>query len=152
MRIRVPIAVAFGISCLGAVWLGLKSTAPIGGPLDKGVHFAVFFLLTLLFYWMLDLSRKRLVKLTLGVCVVGASVVSELLQKLLAGPDRQFDVHDITANVAGSLLATGLSFWYHGRQLERRRQARYDRLQSEVAGADAGSEVELQQVPPEPAA
>lgn len=151
MRVRVPIAVAFGLSCIGSIWLGLTSQAPIGGSLDKFAHFIVFFVMTLLFYWMLELPRKKLLKLTFFVCVIGASVMSEVVQMVLAGPERQFDVHDITANVVGSLLATGLSYWYHGRQLERRRQARYDRLQSEVADdPEDANEVELHSVAPEP--
>ncbi|GMM52649.1 hypothetical protein DASB73_036120 [Starmerella bacillaris] len=154
MRIRVPIAVAFVISCFGSTWLGLKSQAPIGGSLDKFVHFVVFFLMTILFYWMLDLPRKKLLKLTLAVCVIGASILSEIIQKVLGASDRQFDMNDIFANILGSLAASGLSYWYHGRQLERRRQARYDRLQSEVAAGteETEAELELNTVAPEPAA
>lgn len=87
---------------------------------DKVLHFVTFFLLTIVFYWILDTTRRRTLHLTLAVCTGGLSVGSEVLQSLLPN-GREFDLYDIIANVIGSLAGVGLCTIYHKRMLERRR-------------------------------
>ncbi|KAI9666709.1 MAG: hypothetical protein M1821_004645 [Bathelium mastoideum] len=55
------------------------------------------------------------------------------------GNGREFDLYDIIANVIGSLVAVGLSTWYHKRMLERKRQAKYD-----AVPGDEGAEADLE--------
>lgn len=98
------------------------------------LHFVTFFLLTVLFYWILDTNRRRTLNLTLLVCTACLGVGSEFLQGLLPN-GRVFDLYDIAANVFGSLAAVGLCTWYHKRMLERRRQARgYGAVPGEAEG------------------
>ena len=54
-------------------------------------------------------------------CTLILGVGSEFLQSFLPN-DRDFDLFDIVANVAGSLVGLGLCTWYHKRMLERKRQ------------------------------
>ena len=150
MRIRIPIALALVVASLGFLYLGL---ADLKLPYDKAMHFGAFFLLTNLFYWSFDLPRRRMISVTFIVCTLLGGVISEIAQGYLA-PTRQFDSKDIAANIAGSLIALGLSSFYHRRMLERRRNARYQRLRSSLDGeveAQVGStEIELNQVANEP--
>jgi VanZ family protein len=88
---------------------------------DKVLHLGIFFLLTLVFYWILDTTRRRTLHLTLVVCTGVLGVGSEFLQGFLAN-GREFDLYDLIANVMGSLVAIGLCSWYHKRMLERKRQ------------------------------
>jgi VanZ family protein len=89
---------------------------------DKFLHFVTFFLLTLVFYWIVDTNRRRTLNLTLVVCTVGLGVGSEFLQEFVTNNDRRFDIFDVVANVVGSLVAVGLCSFYHLRMLERKRQ------------------------------
>jgi hypothetical protein len=82
-----------------------------------------FFLLTVVFYWIVDTNRRRTLNLTLIVCTLGLGVGSEFLQSFLPN-GRQFDLYDIVANLVGSLSGLGLCSWYHSRMLERRRSRR----------------------------
>lgn len=88
---------------------------------DKVLHFTTFFILTAVFYFILDTNRRRTLNLTLIVCTLILGVGSEFVQSFLPN-DRDFDLYDIVANLGGSLLALGLCSWYHKRMLERRRQ------------------------------
>ncbi|RPA77969.1 hypothetical protein BJ508DRAFT_309698 [Ascobolus immersus RN42] len=103
---------------------------------DKFMHFLAFFLLTLTFYWILEGPRKRVVNLTIIVCLLIMGVGSEFVQGLL--PYRAFDAFDILANLIGGGLALLLNQWYHKRMLERKRHARG--RYTAVADTDAGAE------------
>ncbi|KAL6721080.1 hypothetical protein ACLMJK_000180 [Lecanora helva] len=122
MRVRIPFAGAFLVVLLGAGYLKLSSVQ-VPQVNNKALHFLTFFILTLLFYWILDTTRRRALNLTLLVVTGILGLGSEALQALLPN-GRQFDPIDIAANVAGSLLALGLCSIYHKRMLDRRRRAR----------------------------
>lgn len=87
---------------------------------DKLLHALTFFLLTVVFYWILDTNRRRTLHFTLVVCTLCLGVGSEFLQGFLPN-GRDFDFYDIVANLVGSLAALGLCSWYHKRMLERKR-------------------------------
>ena len=105
-----------------ATWLGFTSIQ-IPQVNDKILHFLTFFVLTVDFYWILDTTRRRTLNLTLVIITFGFGIGSEAVQGLLPN-GRQFDPVDITANLAGSLLALGLCTIYHKRMLDRRRRAK----------------------------
>lgn len=90
---------------------------------DKVLHFVTFFALTVVFYWIVDTSRRRTLNMTLVACTLVLGIGSEFVQSFLPN-DRDFDLYDIVANVLGSLLGVGICNWYHKRMLERRRQRR----------------------------
>lgn len=124
MRIRTPFAGAFLFLLLIAGYAGLTPMQLGQYVNDKVLHFITFFLLTLVFYWIIDTNRRRIVHLTVIVCTIVLGVGSEFLQSFLPN-DRHFDMYDIVANVFGSLLAIALCTWYHKRMLERRRQRKH---------------------------
>ena len=95
-----------------------------------------FFLLSLIFYWIPDTTRRRTLQLTLIVCTAVLGIGSEIVQGILPN-GRSFDPFDLLANIVGSLGAVGLCSWYHRRMLERRRKARFGAL------GDATDDVEL---------
>lgn len=111
---------AFVLELLAAGYVGLTSIQ-IPQVNDKFLHFIVFFVLALTFYWILDTTRRRTFNLTLSIVIVGLGVTSELLQAFLPN-GRQFDPLDIAANVVGSGGALGLCTLYHRRMLERKRR------------------------------
>ena len=86
--------------------------------------------MTLTFYFILDISRRRVLNLTLLICTFILGIGSEFVQGFLP-TGRDFDVYDVVANVVGSLAATGLASWYHKRMLERRRRAKYGLVEGE---------------------
>lgn len=88
---------------------------------DKVLHLVTFFILTIVFYWIVDTNRRRNLNMTLVVCTLCLGVGSELVQSILPN-DREFDLYDIVANVVGSLAGLGLCSLYHKRMLERKRQ------------------------------
>lgn len=90
---------------------------------DKVLHFVTFFILTTVFYWIVDTTRRRTLHMTAVVCTLILGIGSEFVQSFLPN-DRDFDIYDIAANLVGSLLGLGLCTWYHKRMLERRRQRR----------------------------
>lgn len=156
MRIRYPIAGLFVLGCVFAAFLGFRSDSPVTSNRDKLLHVALFFMLTVLFYWSIDTHRKRAVNITLVVCCFCASIGSEALQHFITRASRKFDIDDIAANLIGSLFATVLSSLYHGRLMERRKRARYECMRQDVEGAisaDISTEhdVELSQMEPETA-
>ncbi|KAK3486627.1 uncharacterized protein B0T23DRAFT_229783 [Neurospora hispaniola] len=127
MRIRMPFAGIFAALLLLSAYAGLSSLHMPQGTLlnDKTLHFLVFFLLTVTFYWILDTTRRRILHLTLSVVTLGMGVGSEFVQAAIPNNGREFDPYDILANLVGSLLGLGLCGWYHKRMLERRRVRKY---------------------------
>ncbi|PIG80103.1 VanZ domain protein [Aspergillus arachidicola] len=142
MRIRYPFAGAFVFLLLLAAYIGLlpHSASPSVPsqlqPNDKLLHVVTFFLLSLIFYWIPDTTRRRTLQLTLIVCTAALGIGSEIVQGILPN-GRSFDPFDLLANIVGSLGAVGLCSWYHRRMLERRRKARFGAL------GDATDDVEL---------
>jgi len=123
MRIRLPFAGAFLLLLLVSGYLGLSSLQ-LGHIInDKVLHGLTFFILTTVFYWIADTTRRRNLNFTLLVCTAVLGVGSEFLQGALPN-GRDFNVYDILANVIGSLAALALCSWYHKRMLERKRQAK----------------------------
>ncbi|KAI5920518.1 VanZ domain protein [Camillea tinctor] len=123
MRIRLPFAGVFFLLCLLAGYAGLSSLQIDAVVNDKVLHVVTFFLLTVVFYWIVDTNRRRTLNLTLVVCTLALGVGSEFLQGFLPN-GRNFDFYDIVANVVGSLAGLALCSWYHTRMLERKRQRR----------------------------
>ncbi|KAJ3498099.1 hypothetical protein NLG97_g1387 [Lecanicillium saksenae] len=121
MRIRFTFAGVFLLLLLLAAYAGLTKLQLSHLINDKLLHFITFFLLTVVFYWVVDTNRRRTINMTLIICTLILGVGSEFLQSFLPN-DRDFDMYDIVANIVGSLLGLGLCSWYHRRMLERRRQ------------------------------
>ncbi|KAG6104954.1 hypothetical protein E4U31_001688 [Claviceps sp. LM219 group G6] len=110
----------FLLLLLIAGYAGL-SKLQLGGLVnDKVVHFITFFILTIVFYWIVDTNRRRTLNMTLVVCTLCLGVGSEFVQSILPN-DREFDLYDIVANLVGSLAGLGLCSLYHKRMLERKR-------------------------------
>ncbi|CAN8105032.1 unnamed protein product [Discula destructiva] len=120
MRIRLPFAGVFFLLLLLAGYAGLTSLHLDLYVNDKVLHLLTFFLLTVVFYWILDTNRRRTLHFTLVICTLALGVGSEFLQGFLPN-GRDFDFYDIVANVVGSLAALGLCSLYHKRMLERKR-------------------------------
>ncbi|KAA8646213.1 hypothetical protein EYZ11_001515 [Aspergillus tanneri] len=143
MRIRYPFAGAFIFLLIIAAYIGLLphsyySSVPAQlQPNDKLLHVVTFFLLSLIFYWIPDTTRRRTLHLTLVVCTLILGIGSEIVQGLLPN-GRSFDPFDLLANIVGSVGAVGLCSWYHRRMLERRRKARFGTL-----GDGAVDDIEL---------
>lgn len=107
-----------------AIYLGF---ADISLPNDKLIHFGMFFVLSLLFYWIVDTRMTWLVRnVTFIICTLIGGIGSEFLQHLIS-PFRVFDIYDIISNIAGSLLAIILSdiyvFIYKERKRERQNES-----------------------------
>ncbi|KAL2210835.1 hypothetical protein CC79DRAFT_1331226 [Sarocladium strictum] len=131
MRIRPPFAGAFLLLLLLAGYAGLTPLQLGEYVDDKVLHCITFFLLTIVFYWVVDTNRRRTLNMTLVVCTLVLGIGSEFLQSFLPN-DRDFDLYDIVANVIGSLAGLGLCTWYHKRMLERKRQRKnYDAVPGE---------------------
>ncbi|KAF7514744.1 hypothetical protein G7054_g15041 [Neopestalotiopsis clavispora] len=131
MRIRLQFAGTFFILCLLAGYAGLSSLQLGLYINDKALHVLTFFILTIVFYWIVDTNRRRTLNLTLVVCTLLLGIGSEFLQGFLPN-GREFDSYDIVANIVGSLGGLGLCSWYHNRMLERRRRGRrYDAVPGE---------------------
>lgn len=110
---------------------------------DKVLHLLTFFLLTVVFYWILDTNRRRTLHFTLVVCTLCLGVGSEFLQGFLPN-GRDFDFYDIVANIVGSLGALGLCSWYHKRMLERKRQRKtYTAVPGDEGDEDGEQDIEL---------
>ncbi|ATY64093.1 VanZ domain protein [Cordyceps militaris CM01] len=133
MRIRFTFAGVFLLLLLLAAYAGLTKLQLSHMVNDKLLHFLTFFLLTVVFYWVVDTNRRRTINMTLIICTLILGVGSEFLQSFLPN-DREFDMYDIAANIVGSLLGLGLCSWYHRRMLERRRQ---QKTYNAVPGEDA---------------
>lgn len=145
MRIRLPFAAIFFLLLLLAGYAGLTSLQLDGIVNDKILHAVTFFLLTLVFYWIVDTNRRRTMNMALVVCTGGLGVGSEVLQGLLPN-GRVFDMFDIVANIVGSLAALGLCSWYHKRMLERKRERKYTAVPGEegAEGVDGEHEQDVE--------
>lgn len=85
-----------------AMYLGF---ADITLPHDKWIHFTMFFILSLLFFWITDSKYTWIGRTsTFLVCTVVGGVGSEYAQHYLS-PFRTFDYYDIVMNVCGSFMA-----------------------------------------------
>lgn len=110
---------------------------------DKVLHLLTFFLLTVVFYWILDTNRRRTLHFTLVVCTLCLGVGSEFLQGFLPN-GRDFDFYDIVANIVGSLGGLGLCSLYHKRMLERKRQRKtYTAVPGGEGDEDGEQDIEL---------
>lgn len=136
MRIRLPFAGVFFVLLVIAGYAGLTSLQLGGIVNDKLLHAVTFFLLTVVFYWIVDTNRRRTLNMSLIVCTGGLGIGSELLQAAIPNNGRVFDVLDIAANVIGSLAGLGLCSWYHKRMLERKRQRKYTAVPGEEGDDD----------------
>lgn len=125
-----------------AAYAGLSSLQPSLLVNDKLLHFLTFFLLTVVFYWIIDTNRRRTLNLTLVVCTLGLGVGSEFLQALLPN-GREFDLYDLVANVVGSLVGLGLCSWYHKRMMERKRSRKNYAAVPGEDGDDIEEDLEL---------
>ncbi|KAF2813669.1 uncharacterized protein BDZ99DRAFT_436054 [Mytilinidion resinicola] len=127
MRIRKPFAGGFVGLCLIAGLAGLSPSEyaqlPAYKQSDKVLHFLTFFVLTFLFYWILETNRRRVVQFTFLVCTVALGFGSEVAQEIIPN-GRNFDYYDILANALGSVSSLAICNWYHKRMLERKRAAR----------------------------
>ncbi|KAF3763657.1 hypothetical protein M406DRAFT_262425 [Cryphonectria parasitica EP155] len=143
MRIRLPFAGVFFLLLLLAGYAGL-TTLQLGLYInDKALHLLTFFLLTVVFYWIVDTNRRRTLHFTLVICTLCLGVGSEFLQGFLPN-GRDFDFYDIVANVVGSLAALGLCSWYHKRMLERKRMRKtYTAVPGGEVGEDGEMDIEL---------
>ncbi|PSR90898.1 hypothetical protein BD289DRAFT_365424 [Coniella lustricola] len=150
MRIRLPFAGVFFLLLLLAGYAGL-TTLQLGLYInDKLLHLLTFFLLTVVFYWIVDTNRRRTLHFTLVVCTLGLGVGSEFLQAFLPN-GRDFDFYDIVANLVGSVAALALCSWYHKRMLERKRSRKTytavptgeEEDEGEVGGVLGGGDIEL---------
>ncbi|KAM7204595.1 VanZ like family protein [Rhypophila sp. PSN 637] len=141
MRIRLPFAGLFFLLLFIAGYAGLTSFQVNALVNDKVLHLVTFFLLTLVFYWIIDTNRRRTLNLTLVVCTLGLGAGSEVLQALLPN-GREFDLFDVVANVVGSLAGLGLCSWYHKRMLERKRVRKHYNAVPGEDGEDVGLDEE----------
>lgn len=122
-------------------YAGLSSLQIDGllGDNDKLLHCVAFFILTIVFYWIVDTNRRRTLNFTLVTCTLCLGVGSEFLQDFLPN-GRDFDLYDIVANVVGSLTGLGLCSWYHKRMLDRRRSRKQ---YGAIPGGEGGEDIEL---------
>ncbi|KAG5357911.1 hypothetical protein CJU89_4397 [Yarrowia sp. B02] len=139
MKIRKAFVAAFLVLCALSAYLGF---AKIHIQYDKAVHFVTFFILTAVFYWILDTSRRRCINASILVCTLFGGVGSEFAQTLF--PHRTFDPMDILCNVAGSLLAVILCALYHQRMLTRARLARYQPVDDSAIAVAPDPEPDLE--------
>lgn len=111
-----------------AAYLGLSDThlSQINHEL---LHFALFFLLALSFYWLFDTTRRRALNLTLLFVTAILGLGTEILRSFFTG--GRFKLIDVIANMIGSVFAAGLCTIYHKRMLDRKRRARYGLLPQE---------------------
>lgn len=109
----------FGASCLLSLYLGF---ANISLPNDKIIHFIMFFIMSFLFYWIIDsIKYNNLNKFsTFIICTLIGGIGSEYLQHFIS-PFRTFDYADILVNVLGSSSAIAISEIYQ--YLKRRKQS-----------------------------
>lgn len=108
-----------------ALYLGF---ADISLPHDKWIHFGMFFVMSFLFYWILDTKYTWLARnATFVICTVAGGIGSEYAQHFIS-PFRTFDYYDILVNVCGSLAAIVVSDVY---------RLLYLRTAPAVAAADA---------------
>ncbi|EFX00814.1 vanz-like protein [Grosmannia clavigera kw1407] len=146
MRIRWPFVGAFCVLLVVAGYAGLSSLQ-LGHLInDKLLHLVTFFVLSVVFYWIVDTNRRRALNLAVGVCVFGLGIGSEVLQAVIPNNGREFDVMDIAANMLGSFVGVTLCTIYHKRMLERKRLRRYTAVPGEDDGelVDGAGDVDVE--------
>ncbi|ODV87054.1 hypothetical protein CANARDRAFT_188575, partial [[Candida] arabinofermentans NRRL YB-2248] len=113
--------IAFLFSLVLAAYLGF---ANISLPHDKLIHFAMFFVMSFLFYWILEFKSQRIIRnCSFIICTIVGGIGSEFIQHVVA-PERTFDWYDIVANVAGSIVAIVSSSYYHACTVRNKRTKR----------------------------
>jgi VanZ family protein len=75
-----PLTVAFLGLCVVSAYLGV---ADLEVTHDKILHFLTFFILSTVFYWIVEASRTRCINMTIVVCTVVGGIGSEFLQGFL---------------------------------------------------------------------
>lgn len=138
--VRVRLLV-LAVLCLVSVILLYLGLAPLSLAHDKFLHFCGFFVLSVLFYWVFELSRRQATQLTFLVVCVVFSVFSEIFQALFSS--RKFDPFDIVFNIVGASCGLVFNFFFHGYLLKHKRNSRYSRLQQI---ADEENQYELNDV------
>jgi VanZ family protein len=67
---------------------------------DKILHFLTFFILSTVFYWIVEASRTRCINMTIVVCTVIGGIGSEFLQGFLPvstqQPHQKSQDHNLT--------------------------------------------------------
>lgn len=102
IKIRKGILLIFILVSLLALYLGF---ADISLPHDKFIHFSMFFIMSLLFYWIFDSKYTWTIRnLTFLLCTLIGGIGSEYLQHFIS-PFRTFDYFDILVNIFGSIFA-----------------------------------------------
>ncbi|KAI5954531.1 hypothetical protein KGF54_002306 [Candida jiufengensis] len=129
VKVRISVLIAFIITLILAGYLGFSSIQLIH---DKLIHFIIFCILTIEFYFIFDTQFKslKLVRyLTFFICTIGGSISSEIIQNLI-NKDRIFDPIDILSNVLGSLLGLILSILYQNyrKSLAKKERLKYHKL------------------------
>ena len=112
-KIRKHILLLFIITGILTAYLGF---ADISLPHDKLIHFTMFFIMSFLFYWIIDINSipnfsNHLRNITFVLCTLIGGIGSEFLQNYLS-PTRTFDYYDILTNICGSVSAIILSDIY----------------------------------------
>lgn len=106
IKIRKGVLLLFVLISLLALYLGF---ANISLPHDKFIHFSMFFIMSLLFYWIFDSKYTWTIRnLTFLLCTLIGGIGSEYLQHFIS-PFRTFDYFDILVNILGSLFAIVVS-------------------------------------------
>lgn len=114
------------IASIISLYLGL---ANITIKFDKFVHFSVFFLMTLIFYYCFETKNANQLRLmTFIVCTLCGGIGSEFLQSIM--PYRTFDYKDIVMNISGSSLGILVSDLYSRYIVRRRRLKRLEIIKS----------------------
>lgn len=125
LKLTCCFTAAFVVLLLLSAFIGLAPHGQVDAIIptagDRFLHFVVFFLLSVVFYWVVETTRRRALQLTLTTCTFVLGVGSEILQDTLPN-GRAFDVYDILANLLGSVSAALCCAWYHRRMLERKRR------------------------------
>lgn len=106
IKIRKGVLLIFILVSFLALYLGF---ADISLPHDKFIHFSMFFIMSLLFYWIFDSKYTWTIRnLTFLLCTLIGGIGSEYLQHFIS-PFRTFDYFDILVNIFGSISAILLS-------------------------------------------
>ncbi|CAI5756950.1 unnamed protein product [Candida verbasci] len=112
VSIRYPVLILFILTILLSCYLGFSSIQL--NNYDKLLHFIMFNILTIEFYFIWNTNYKNLKiinYLTFLICTLFGSILSEFIQNLI-NSNRIFDVFDILYNLIGSLIGLILSILY----------------------------------------
>ncbi|CAK9436907.1 uncharacterized protein LODBEIA_P14290 [Lodderomyces beijingensis] len=135
VHIRYPVLIVFILTLIGAAYLGFAQIEVVH---DKLLHFVIFCILTVEFYFIFDAQFKslKIVRyLTVAVCTFGGSISSEVVQKFV-NKERVFDPYDILYNIGGSLLGLAICVAHsnYRKSIAKRERSRHLRM-----GGGAGS-------------